>query len=274
MSDCGEPSLSLAAMRARFAELYAAQARFREDGALCEQLAVEAEPVMEVLATALSSGALHEGYALLTLLARHAAALGATPGIALTLVDALCGALGAQGLPITPSQRDELTLVALEGYCAARDDRATRVLREESAAGQVCFPLAPGCVAIFLAGRHDEADLGPTLERFARDLLHAGTRSCLLDLTRLTQPLDEELARAVGRFCAQAATLGVCCFVLGAPEVLKEQFARWEVSGGPVMMVDDAAHARSLALAAAGHELRPARQWPRWFLPARRSLVR
>ncbi|MET0283052.1 MAG: hypothetical protein ABW352_01220 [Polyangiales bacterium] len=261
-------------MRARFLALYVAHARFREDSALSEPLAREAEPVLEVLATALSSGALHEGYALLTLLARHAAALGATPGIALTLVEAICGALQEQGLAIAPSQREELTLIAFEGYCAARDDRATRVLREQAAEGQVSFPIAPGCVAIFLAGNHDEADLGPTLERFARDLLHAGTRSCLLDLTRLTRPIEEELARAVGRFCGHAATLGVCCFVVGASEGLSDQFERWEVSRGPVMMVDDPAHARSLALAAAGHELRPARQWPRWFLPARRSLVR
>jgi hypothetical protein len=261
-------------MRTRFVAIYTAQARFKEDARLADALATEAEPVLEVLATSLRSGALHEGYALLTLLSRHAASLGATPGIALALVQAIAGALGETGLQLATEQKDELMLVALEGYCAARDERSTRLLRETNAERQVAFEIAPACVGIFLSGSHDEADLGPTLERFARDLLHAGTRSCLLDLTRLTLPIEEELARALGRFCAQAATLGVCSFVLGAPDALREQFERWDVSGGPVMMADDAVHARSLALAAAGYELRPARQWPRWFLPARRSLVR
>jgi hypothetical protein len=261
-------------MRARFRAIYAAEARFKEDVRLADALAIEAEPVLDVLATSLRSGALHEGYALLTLLARHAAALGATPGVALALVHAIAGALLETDLELSSAQQDELTVVVLEGFCAARDERSTRLLRETNAERQVAFEIAPGCVGIFLAGSHDEGDLSPTLERFARDLLHAGTRSCLLDLTRLTQPIEEELARALGRFCAQAATLGVCSFVLGAPSPLGEQFARWDVSGGPVMMVDDPLHARTLALAAAGFELRPTRQWPRWFLPARRSLVR
>jgi hypothetical protein len=274
MLTADDPPPSLAATCARFRTIYAAECRFREDAALSDALAREAEPVLEVLGTSLASGALHEGYALLNLLARHAAALGATPGVALTLVQAIAGALQATGLPLDAARREELTLVAFEGYCAARDERSTRILRETIAEQQVSLELAPGCVGIFLAGTHDEADLGPTLERFARSLLHAATRSCLLDLTRLTQPIDEELARALGRFCGQAATLGVHSFVVGAPATLREQFARWEVSGEPVMLVDDPVHARSLALASAGYEVRPTRQWARWFLPARRVLVR
>jgi hypothetical protein len=261
-------------MRTRFATVYAQQARFREDGELVEALAQEAEPVLEVLATAIASGSLHEGYALLTLLARHAASLGATPGVALSLIDALAAALREAGIELTGEQKTELTLVAFEAYSTARDERSTRLLREVNAQSQVSLELGPGCIAILLNGSHDEADLSPTLERFARDLLRGGVQSCLLDLTRLTQPIDEELARALGRFCAHAATLGVCSFVLGAPTSLREQFERWSVSGGPVMWVDDPAHARSLALAAAGLELRPTRQWPRWFLPTRRPLVR
>ncbi len=261
-------------MCTRFRAIYRQAARFQEDAALEGPLAIEAEPVLEVLAISLASGALHEGYALLTLLARHAARLGATPGVVLTLVAAIDGALREHGLTLDAGQREELSLVTLEGYSAARDERSTRLLRELMADRQVTYEIAPGCVGIFLAGDHEEADLTPTLERFARDLLRGGTRSCLLDLTRLVAPIHEDIARAIGRFCAQAATLGVCSFVLGAPESLQAQFARWEVSGGPVMMVETAAQARSLALAAAGYELRPTRQWPRWFLPARRSLMR
>lgn len=274
MSHPEVPTASLSAMCARFRAQYAAGVRFREDGQLLDPLAIEAEPVLSALAAELRCGSVREGYALLTLLARHAASLGATPGIALTLVDAICAAVEGEGRTIALRQRDELTLVVLEGYCAARDERSTRLLRETAAERQVSFELAPGCIGIFLGGSHDELDLGPTLERFARDLLHAGTRSCLLDLTQLSRPIGEGLARAIGRFCAQAATLGVCSFVVGSPPALEEQFARWEVSGGPVLLVENPAHARSLALAAAGHELRPARQWSSWFLPARRSLMR
>jgi hypothetical protein len=263
-------------MRARFRATYREQARFREDSELAEVLASEAEPVLEVLRTALAPGeplALHEGYALLTLLARHAASLGATPGVALTLSDAIAAALREVGLEISAAHRSELTLVAVEGYCAARDERATRVLRECAAERQVAVELGPGCVGIFLAGCHDEADLTPTLERFARDLLRGDTRSCLLDVHRL-EPIDEDLARAIGRFCTHAATLGVCSFVFGASATLRAQFERWSVAGGPTLLVDEFAQARSLALAAAGLELRAVRRWPRWFLPAGRALVR
>ncbi|HEY6877794.1 MAG TPA: hypothetical protein VI299_07230 [Polyangiales bacterium] len=274
MPSRAESSASLVAMRARFEHSYVQHARFREDAALVEALAREAEPVLEVLATGYQTGAMHEGYALFNLLSRHAASLGATPGVALSLVESIGEAMSEVGIALPPERKNELLLIAFEGYCAARDERATRLLREMAAERQVATELAPGCVAIFLAGSHDEADLGPTLERFARDLLRGDARSCLLDLTRLVLPIDEDVARALGRFCAQAATLGVCSFVVGAPASLRAQFERWSVSGGPILLVDDPAQARSLALTAAGHELRPVRRWPRWFLPARRSLVR
>jgi hypothetical protein len=273
---------SLPTLRAIFRERYLSEARFREDGDLADALAQEAEPVLEVLATALRPGigepALHEGYALLTLLSRHAAGLGATPGAALAVASALAAAVRRHGGQIDRAREDELALVVMEGYCAARDERATKLLREANAERQVAVELGRGCHAIFLAGSHQEADLVPTLERFARDLLHAETRSCLLDVSRLS-PLDDDLARALGHFCAQAATLGVCSFVTGAPARLRDQFERWSIVGGrpgdrPTMLVDDFVEARDLALAAAGLQVRERAPWSRWFLPSRWSLVR
>jgi len=269
--------------QARFRAHYLRAARFREDTALADELVAEAAPVLEVLADAFAfasgSGprALHEGYALLNLLARKAALLGATPSVALALPSAIAATLRELGCFVDSSFDDELAIVALEGYCAARDERAGDTLRRHAAEHQVALKLGPRCVGLFLAGQHDESDLSPTLERVARDLLRGDALSCLLDISRL-HPVDEELARALGRFCAHAATLGVCTFVFGAQAGLREQFRQWSLTDTVTSFVDDYPLAQTQALAAAGLAMRPHSRWaPRWarlFFPARGALVR
>jgi hypothetical protein len=268
------------AMRASFREHYARSVTFKEDGALLDQLDVEAEPVLEALFTAFAPGqgveataalthspvaiapSLHEAYALLGLLARRAATLGATPSTSLALIDALVAGVGSAGVALPANTRRELAVVAVESYCAARDERVTAQLRRIAAERQVALTLAPHCSAIFLAGRHEASDLQPTLESMARELLREDARSCLLDLSRL-EPPEEELARALGHFCASGSTLGVAIFIVGSRDPLREQFERWGVARGACLFVDDFRQARELALAAAGVQVRPLRQWAR-----------
>jgi anti-anti-sigma regulatory factor len=272
---------SLRASQACFREHYLRAARFREDAALADELVAEAAPVLEALVLAFEPTegprALHEGYALLNLLGRRAAILGATPSVALAVPQAIAAALRDAGCTVDSSAEAELAIVALEGYCAARDERTAHQLRRQAASQQFTVALGPRCVGLFLAGTHEESELSPLLEGAARELLRGDVLSVLLDLSRL-DPVDEELARALGRFCAHAATLGVCTFVFGAQARLREQFRQWSLTHAVTAFVDDFALARTQALAAAGLALRPRSQWaPRWarlFFPARGALVR
>lgn len=287
------------AMQALFREHYMRLARFREDGVLADELATEARPVLDALHTAFAPTdgprALHEPYALLNLLARRAASLGATPCVALALPAAIAAALRAAEVLVDSALEHELAIVSLEGYSAARDERVTGQLRQAIAERQVAVRLGPRCVAIFLAGEHDEHELTPTLDRFARELLRGDVQSCLLDISRL-HLIDEELARALGRFCGQADSLGVSTFLFGATPSLRDQFDRWSVvtaprpsspavahdasirgalaSAGTTAFVDDFELARTRALAAAGLSLRARRNWTRLFFPTRGAMVR
>ncbi|MEY4511406.1 MAG: hypothetical protein RLZZ450_3528 [Pseudomonadota bacterium] len=287
------------AMQALFRERYLRLSRFREDGRLADELTTEARPVLEALHTAYAPAdgprALHEPYALLNLLARRAATLGATPCVALALPTAIAAALRSADVVVDSDLEHELAIVSLEGYSAARDECVTGQLRQTIAERQVAVRLGPRCVAIFLLGEHDEQQLTPTLDRFARELLRGDVQSCLLDISRL-DPIDEELARALGRFCGQADTLGVSTFLFGASAALREQFDRWSVvttvrhasppalhaasiegalpSAGTTAFVDDFELAQSRALAAAGLSLRARRNWTRLFFPTRGAMVR
>lgn len=260
-----------------FRQHYEQTARFREDRALAAELTLEAEPVLEALFTACSSPteapALHEAYALLTQLCRRAAGLDATASVAVSLPEAIAYALQAVGVALEPSLLHDLAIVAVEGYCAGRDERATQKLRRRAAEQQVALRLGPRCCVIALAGQHDEADLEPTLENFARTLLRNDVRSCLLDVSRLTVE-EDDVARLVGRFCLQAATLGVQTIVFGASFSLRAQLASWTAEDHLTSCVDDYDRALGQMLSAAGFLLRPRRRWTRLFLPARSGLVR
>ena len=264
-------------MSSSFREHYEQNARFREDRALAAELTLEAAPLLEALFTACSVPAgqrvLHEVYASLTQLCRRAAGLDATASVAVALPEAIAHALDAVGVALEPSLRHDLAIVAVEGYCAGRDERATQKLRRAGAEQQVLLRLGPGCCIIVLSGRHEQAELEPTLEGFARSLLRDDLRSCLLDVSRLVVE-DDELARALGRFCLQAATLGVRTAVFGTSSLLRAQLATWTAADALTSCVDDYDRALRQTLTAAGLLLRPRRRWTRLFLPARSGLVR
>ena len=270
--------LPLAAMRACFRARVAAGAAFREDAALADALCDQAEPVLQALHVALAAGgsgeSLHEPYALATLLARRAALLGATPSTALLLADALVAALvEAAGLACAAELARALSIVCVEGYCAARDERVESGLLEVAARSQVAVLLGPGCLAIFLAGCHDERALGHVLDGFARRLLHDQIASCLVDVSRLAalEAADDALARSVASFCVTASTLGVALTLLGASSALRARFAGWLHGATPPDYADDYAEAQARALALAGLIVKSRWPWPRSRLLAGRG---
>jgi hypothetical protein len=210
---------------------------FREDIARLRDLLAELAPTLEVLGAAYAAGgggagAIHEGFALFNLLARRVGLAGVTPSAPLALARATAGALEDAGCELSARQRDELLVVALEGYAAGRDELRERELCRGSAQAQV-------------------------LDELARRLFRAEARSVLLDLSRLADS-GEEGARALFGFVATLRALGAQVFHCGAaaleswrerlglPALGAASFADFEAARGP-------------ALAAAGYELRRAR---------------
>jgi anti-anti-sigma regulatory factor len=267
-------ALSLAA---RFRQRYEQTARFREDRALAEELTELAAPLLSALAELGpqpdTSATLHDAYALLSALSRAAALRDATASVAVTLIDAIVWALRGASLVLDDAQRLALSIVATEAFCAAHEEHASRALRTDAAESQVMLKLGPRCCAIVLAGRHDEPELGPVLDRFARELLHDDARACLLELSRL-RAVDQELARALGRFCLHATTLGVRLALVGVEPTLRSALVDWGLTSPLISFFDDYDRAQRATLAAAGLEVRFFRRWARLFFPARSGLVR
>jgi anti-anti-sigma regulatory factor len=251
---------------------------FREDAALLRELGAELRPVLETLACAYAvpadsgASAAHEGFALFNLLARRSGLLGATPSVVPALARGVLSALEAAHCQLSTGQRDDLLLVALEGYAAGRDELRARELCRDGADDQASCELAPGCFAIFLAGAPAGERLEPLLDELSRRLFRADARSLLLDLSRLSD-LDEEGARALLHFSTTLGGLGTQVFLfgvdrldawrerLGLPELGAHSSTRFEA-------------ARDAALSAAGYELRRtrgrAREWLERVRPGHR----
>ncbi|MET0342766.1 MAG: hypothetical protein ABW252_17295 [Polyangiales bacterium] len=266
-------------MQAAFRGHFVGAVCFREDATLVGALATEAAPVLDALHVALAPRdpprALHEAYALTTLLARRAALLGATPSAALGLSAALIAAVREAGCAVDEAEARALAIVAVEGYCAARDERVTADLLAAAARTQVAVPLGPRCLAIFLAGCHDERALTATLDRLARQLLHDEIASCLLDVSRLldVDAADDAFARAVASFCATALTLGAALTLIGASPVLRDRLARW-LPRAPLHFADDFPAGHAHALSEAGLVLKARLRWPRAGWPRARGSPR
>jgi hypothetical protein len=254
-------------MQAGFCEAFLSAVPFKEEAALVERLSREAGPALDALRTAYegdpaestSGASLHESYALLTLLARQAAALQVTPTGALVLAQSMVAGLAAIGTQLSERASRALSTIVVEGYCAAREEQVGAALRRAAAESQPLLPIAERCFAICLGGQQRAEELAPVLAGYARDLLRSDARSCLLDLERLV--LDEEILRAVGHFCAELETLGVALFVSGASERVRARFAEWSVAAREFQpRFEDAL---PLALAAVDCELRPLPVWSR-----------
>jgi anti-anti-sigma regulatory factor len=295
MSQIASKGADLAAMLAAFEARLEGALPFREDAALLRELGPELRPVLETLACAYVGPVLdesfaaaggqragrgggrvasmaHEGFALFNLLARRAGLFGATPSAMPALARGVVSALQAAGCQLMPEEREDLLLIALEGYAAGRDELRARELRRDNADDQVACELAPACFAIFLAGAPTSERLEALLDELSRRLFRAEARSVLLDLSRLADP-DEDGARALLGFITTLGSLGTQVFSCGA-----EQLDAWRERLGLHALGAQAATsfdaARDGALAAAGYELRRtrgrAREWLERVRPGHR----
>lgn len=246
----------LAAFRARLSGALP----FREDSALVEDLLLEVRPVLEGLARGIQIGAgepsaQHEGFALLRLLLRRVALQGGTPTAALALTRALEGALDELGFRVPEAAREHLSIVALEGYCAGRDERREEQLRALSAASQQCFALAPRCYVVCLSGCHHLDQLERALEDIARELFRADAKAVLLDVARLQQA-DEETARALVGWVSTLRGLGTQLLISGVGSELSGWFERLKLDALGVQRCQSLAVAVPRLMAVGGYEIR------------------
>jgi anti-anti-sigma regulatory factor len=255
MTSASPRERSVEALQEAFCARLAGAMPFREDSALVPELAAEVRPVLEALLRGHGT-AQHEGFALLRLLSRRAALLGATPTAALALARAIEGALLDQGVERSNQEREHLEIVVVEGYSAGRDELREEKLRRVAADTQVWFALAPRCYVICLAGSHHPEQLEQSLDAIARALFRADARALVLDLSRLLAD-DEDSARSLVSFVHTLRGLGADVLLCGADPALAVWFENLRLAQSGVERCDSFGAAQARALALCGYELRP-----------------
>jgi anti-anti-sigma regulatory factor len=253
-------SATVEALLAAFCARLSGALPFREDSALIADLLVEVRPVLEGLARGIQIGAgepsaQHEGFALLRLLFRRVALQGATPTAALALTRALEAALNEGGFQVPERACEHLAIVALEGYCAGRDERHEETLRALSAASQLCFALAPRCYVVCLSGCHHLDQLDKALDDIARELFRGDAKAAALDVARLQQ-VDEESARALVGFASTLRGLGTQVLLSGASAALHGWFEQLKLDALRVERFEELSLALPRLLALGGYEVK------------------
>lgn len=257
-----EPSIGervLAAFEARYVE----GAPFREDRRIAGELAIETRPVIESLLAALSGeGPIdvpslehHEALAMVTLLGRRAAALGATPTALVGLVPALIAGFEAVGRPIPEHLHDPMRFVAFEGYVAGHDERLVQEGYVRAADAVPIVRVAPRCLALLVAGRHEAELLAEIVDRFGRELLAADAKAGIVDLAKLEDPSPDCAAEVFGADAA-ARMLGATCVFSGVSEPWLEAARRARVPVELLTIEPDFGEALRRALSLCGLEIR------------------
>ncbi len=254
-----------------FRTLWSERVSFDEDRALGTELSTEARPAADALRLALTlhtqddetSLEHHEGLAMIHLLGRRAATLGATPSALTCLVPTLADALRETGearsleLVLSEAMRLRLTATCWEGYVRGREERTEQVLRTRAATAMPTLELAPGCVALILAGAHEPAVLVERARVFGRTMFAAEAKACVVDISRLFDP-HRSRAAAILEVASAATLMGASHHVSGVTDAVDG----W----GPVLRelgVDEARlHASfegalAAAIKAAGLRLQP-----------------
>jgi hypothetical protein len=237
---------------------------FREDTALLITLLGDVPPVLSALgsayrasaeACAASRAGLSEGFALFNLLCRRAGLLGATPTAGLALARALVAALNSEGVSLAQACVHDLSVVAVEGYSAGRDELREHSLRTIALESQVALALAPSCFLVCLAGSLLSEPLERLLDERARKLFRAEARSVLLDISRL-QESGEDHARAIVAFAGTLAAFGVEVLVYDAAARFDPWFNQLGLTGRGAQHSAVFTDCLTRALAAAGCELK------------------
>lgn len=240
----------------RFEARYRQGVLFDVDRNLAADMRNEARPAVDALVHALTTGTTsdreslghHESLALVTLLARRAAVLGATPSGADRVVRALRQAFDDIERPVPKEAIDALSLASLEGYVRGRDELAREAAQQEAAQSLVTVPLAPGLLALRLYGSHESEQLDIVVEEFARDLHRRGAQVAIIDCSGLLNP-GRRRAAALLAVDESARMLGVHCVFAGVSAEWQGAFR--EAGADPALLDISEAYEEGLKLALA-----------------------
>lgn len=215
----------------RFEARYRAGVLFDVDRQLAADMRAEARPAVDALVHALTTGTTsdreslghHESLALVTLLARRAAVLGATPSGADRVVRSLRQAFADIDCPVPAEAIDALSLASLEGYVRGRDELAHEAAQAEAAQSLVTITLAPGLLVLRMYGAHESEQIESVVEEFARDLHRENAVVAIIDCSGLLKA-GRRRAAALLAVDESARMLGVHCVFAGVSAEWKTAF--------------------------------------------------
>ncbi|MEM9191445.1 MAG: hypothetical protein AAGF12_19895 [Myxococcota bacterium] len=238
---------------------YVAGAPFVQDRTLADELTLEAQPIIDALLFAQAEGAAgldhhREALAMITLLGRRAAMLGATPTAGLALVPALGAGFESAGRPLPPKMIDSLTSMCVEGYVAGRDDLTEAAMQRSAVDACSGVEIAPRLLALVLAGEPAPEVVAEVGERFGRQLHKRDAAGCIVDLSGLrpTPPVAVE-AFAIDE---SARMLGAHCIFVGVGEAWEAAAAEARVGRDLIRTEPTFADALRTLLPLVGLELR------------------
>lgn len=262
-----EAERAIDAVLSAFAESFRAACALEDDAALAEDLATEARPAAHALRDALLATEEdpaafephrldhHEGMAMIHLLGRRAAIVGASPGAATLLTDRLAEVLGTHtGRALPAAFVEALRGACVEGFVRGHEETLRERFESQAAEALIAAPLAPGCWWLSLAGAHAAETIAERSRAFGRELFGAEARAAVLNLRGLS-PVDRGMAAAVLEALAAGQTVGAEVHLAGVDDA-------WAPLLGDLGAPADQLHAEPqaalrAALAAAGHEIRP-----------------
>ncbi|MEM9072384.1 MAG: hypothetical protein AAGE52_28015 [Myxococcota bacterium] len=244
-----------------FESLFHARATFDDDRDLAGELRQEIKPAAESLGFAVametasdeSSLDHHEGMAMVSLLGRRAAILGASPTAAMALVPCLADALREVGPAVPPGYAGQLQVACVEGFVRGREERLRGVIATKAADAIPVLEIGP-VLALVLAGDHEAPVIQTRGAAFSRRVFGDEVRGCVIDISRLQSP-DRSRGAAVLEITDAVLTVGAACAISGVDEVWRSIFDDLDASEAVWRARFD--EALDHVLAASGQVIRP-----------------
>ncbi len=253
-----DPSEAIEALVDAFQTRWADAVNLSSDRALASDLASEARPAIHALHFALAmdntddEGSLdhHEGLAMVSLLGRRAALLGASPAALRRLVPALIAIF-----PDTPeAYAAHLKDAAFEGYVRGNEEALRAEAAINATKSLVLFEAVPSVWVFILAGEHDPDALQARAEDVGRELFAREASACVIEMSGLEVPTRSRAAAVLDVY-ESARLVGAYAVVTSASPGWRSLFGELPVQD--LELADTFAQGFENALTQTGSTLRP-----------------
>lgn len=253
-----DPSEMIEGLVVAFEKRWADAVPFSSDRALAPELASEARPAIHALHFALvmentdDEGSLdhHEGLAMVNLLGRRAALLGASPAALRRIVPAL-----VEVFPSIPETYGaHLADSAFEGYVRGKEEVLLSVAAEKAAKSLVLIEAVPSIFVFVLAGEQDAEALQARAEDVGREIFAREARACVIAMSQL-EGCTRSRAAAVLDVYESARLVGAYAVLTGASPGWRALFSELPVH--ELELADTFHEGFERALTHTGRSLRP-----------------